>query len=714
MKIKIITLLSILLLITFVLPGPALTSTSSIDFVDTTVHNTAGTSIITANITDTSYDGEHVNTAGAPWENAWNHATTVVDVTTVYVGTTISKPNYWCRTSYFRFDFSEIIALYEAGKEITSIKLKLYCESKDSTGVPGFYFLAKTNGGLNGWYSYADYPYSKISQVVSYASIITEDYLYFEIQDPNYSDLSYIWDDADGIVYFQLIDQSQFYGFQPLEEWSSSKYTYITFADSSTAGTEYDPQIICEYSDVALPRETVARTPGPEYTGGLTGTENVTSIEWDSPRALFSDETARICFVGDPGATVNATMQTSSGTIIDSITDTIKTDGYCPWNVSFSPSLNDWIIVSQYNGVSSTWGRVEPIPDNDNSLNTVNSLVNKNKQYDTKFSNYIIYDDEICKIFWKTNLETTDFTDYSLYLLAGGNNISYNATMQYINDNIFHTFNSDNDFLTQWRYIFFRINDSGTSDSKDGFIINFLKPYVYNSTGFQMPSIRSSSDNLTTTESSYFYLSPSDKGITISLPKTIYNTLEDIPVSIDVGLLSKVSQYLSNVTISIIDSTGNTVKSESTFVSVDKNTRTIKAPLTRGSYTLRLSFFDNTNTPEFTYTYQIPLSINPGSGITPPGTSPNDVWKLFEDFLDSQGWLTDIGKAIIVFIAMIATYYFTRKRKILSVIFPLIIFGIAIISNWIPMWVVALLALSVGLTAYQLLRKKAQGQTNND
>ncbi len=80
-----------------------------------------------------------------------------------------------------------------------------------------------------------------------------------------------------------------------------------------------------------------------------------------------------------------------------------------------------------------------------------------------------------------------------------------------------------------------------------------------------------------------------------------------------------------------------------------------------------------------------------------------------ESSLARRGFLNNTGKYMIIVIGMLVAWVTTRRDKVWSKVFPMGILGFGIIIGWIPVWLVAILALRTGLTIFQFVRRRTEG-----
>lgn len=92
-----------------------------------------------------------------------------------------------------------------------------------------------------------------------------------------------------------------------------------------------------------------------------------------------------------------------------------------------------------------------------------------------------------------------------------------------------------------------------------------------------------------------------------------------------------------------------------------------------------------------------------------PGDEPLDPIGGVDEWLSGIGLANEGGHWLIMLVVMGATFGIFRKSRVLKVVFPLCWLGFFMAVGWIAIWIVVLLALGAGVTAFSLLRKQAAG-----
>jgi len=491
------------------------------------------------------------------------------------------------------------------------------------------------------------------------------------------------------------------------------------------------PYLQINYATPAADRDMEFPTNDTDYTGVIIGDEDISAVDWNTPRAAFNDELIGFRVTGDPGASFGITLYSSAGVIMSSTNNTIKDDGYYHWNSqSVDADFTGWIratAISAYGSTINTeWGRVENIPNNTQRLLTVSAVDTEYPQYDYDFDRYIIYKNGIGTVFWKTNLLVGDLGNYELKILAGGDSSypSWNGTFTYINTEIFKTQYANNLDQAHWRFMMFSpYVDLTGFNTYDGFIQNAAKNYSLNYTGFWQGTIRDGSDNpLTWTDSAYFYLNSPDQGVIIALDDSNSDPGDNHRITITIGEHSKVGTRLTNVSVQLLDYEGTVLSTGSGFVIAGINYVDFTAPMATGDYQMRLSFSDSSLVPDYAYIVDVPFTV--GDAESPdlvespdePG-SLTDWIDTINNYLDKYHLNNSMGHwfLIILLIILIAAIFGVYgKMPLVATVICILIFIGGLYLGWIDPWVIALLSLGAGVTGWIWFRRMAEAKNSKE
>lgn len=631
---------------------------------------------------------------------------------------------YWVKTPTLKFDCDPLIAAVAAGAEIKHIYINLTVNSKylDAGAIP-YYFFAKTTGGWNGWANYADYPHSRVSKPYSYWDFPSSGNISLEILDPNTGDYSYILDDSDGDVYFELIDYYLFSGngadaAQPYFPWQPNVYYQITFDDIDDAGDNYAKMIV-EYAAPAAERVMNELTNDADYPSAPTGSENVTGISWLTPRAAFADELLGFRVEGDPGAAFDYQLIDSYGTILDSGNNTIKVNDCFYWYYEPEINFTGWVKFQARNIwtselTQSQWGRVESPPDSTQRNLSISAYDTYYPQFDNPFSYYWKYKNDVGYLFWKTNLEVGDMGDYAVQIFSGGDTekCMYSANLSTLITDYFKINDSSNNYTAHWRYLMFTPFGSGIN-RYDEMITYLHKDYTLSNCGFWQGTIRQNSDNSTLvwTETADFYLSDINQGVSISI---FDNESGDglLESEINIGNHSKVAARLSGLEIQVLDALGEVYSTTDTFIIEGQNFVSFPQPESAGDYQARFTFYDDDLVPYYQYIRDVSFKLAVGGtgGITPGETpSASGFLAWLGGLLDNYGLDNTAGHWLIIILLLIivaAVFGVYGKMPLVATVICMCIFGFALWAKWVDQWIIVLLAIAAGFTLWRMFRKQ--------
>lgn len=673
------------------------------------VQAATGYSSFTVNVTSSAHDSyAYVSSAGYFPDIAWSKNSGSTSACTCYTSCMPTGDKWNVAHGKMMFDVNGYLPDEES---IVAITMSVYITGKSDTfGGGASYFLCKDDGsGFNAFHDGTKR--GRISSVAGYSSLPASGWYTFTIQDPYYNDYRYIYDDSDGLICFDFMDHYQYYGYAP-GEWDASKTKTVTLGDYGVNPSQ-GAQLTFYYADPAIDRDVVIVVNSANYTGGLSGSENVTGVSWFSPRAAWSDEPLCFAIEGDPGAVFDlASLVTASGETLATVSGDIKVDGDYNWNVDINPDVNDWVrvVVDEW-AVTSAWGRVEPAPST--TMRNLEIYTNDTvfPQYDEDFKSYIVYKDGLFWVYWKTNMEYTDFDLYELRLYAHGDldEVLYSVNMTALTSDIYNTDYAGNEFLSAYRYLpFMPFSTEAGYNFRSGLIQDVGIDYVSYATGFWQPVIAAVSDNtnLTYTHSAPFYLNSEEQGVYISLDHGTYKNGATAEALVQVGNHSKVAEYLSYVLVSVIDSSGVVVSSGNSFVTEGENTIGFVVPDEEGSYQVRFTFYDDDNVNDYSYVHDVPFNVASSGSVSGSGDVPGvDDWTdwvstlLADNNLDNTG-----GHWLVIFILMALVMIFFRHLPLAATIMVIIIFVGALLLGWLDPWVIVLFCIGGGWWLFSFLK----------
>lgn len=533
---------------------------------------------------------------------------------------------------------------------------------------------------------------TRLSNIIAVSSLVVGQKLEFVINQSDWMDYlnesRYTTGDGD-IVWFTIATMNQGLVSQPT--WYENRKAYLAFEDT---GYDDPPSLYLSYIEPIPDREQATETNDDEADPDfVTGNETCDSVDWRTLRCAWGGDSIWFDFQGDAGAELSLALLDINDTVIDAKSDSIRVDGHYYWETETPTDFDGYIKATDYNsGVTSIWGYSKPNPIEMQPLYCY-SYSSDHPAWDTPFNSFIVNDNDVMFIYWKTNLTDSDLDDYSLELWATSDNtsVSYNGTMQYLIDNYYLNTNSDNDGQVYWEYALFSPNITQTGyETYDGLIQDLDLIYNYSTSGFYTPVIADAAGNsYTISHSDYYYLTNVNQGLSISLDKHAYSAGQTMTSTITVGRDSKIGTDLTYLTVYTIDEDNNI---HTTYSSVQTGTNTIEidAPTNPGDYRIFYTF-SNEDNPLYEYTTYLKFSIGKGTledgDILGGFQRQLDVWNL-----DNPGghWIALIAGMLLLFFAFYASHT-------LRLVVPLILFAAACATQWIDPLFVILLAILCGV-----------------
>lgn len=482
--------------------------------------------------------------------------------------------------------------------------------------------------------------------------------------------------------------------------------------------TGNSPYLTFNYATPAVARVVIIDDNDP-VNPMPDGDEVADNITWGSPRCAFADEDLWFKCNGESGANITLQLLSDTGLLLDTVTDSIRTDGVYNWAIpheTFSPDTSSWVRAYELNSrIYSTWGRVEPEPSDSMELLKTYAVDTEYPQYDYDFNQYIVYKNDLMYIYWKTNLAIGDMTSYYFRIWPGGDgdNPAWQNAMSWINENVYQC-DSENYYLAHWRYLIFTPMETLSGfNNRDGLVQNLDIDYLSENTGFLESVI---TDNLgvsiTLTHSCHYYLMDESEGVTVSVSKPSYDAGETMTVTVTAGQKSKIPTKLDSVLIWIINDGGALVATGNGDISSGSADIDIVLPQIEGDYQVRAIFYNDEITPYYRYIHDIPFGI--GAGNTGDDDEDGGGGQSIIDNIG--GWLGRLGLNnagghwLALILGMLALFMLCYKSQVMRVVFPLCLFAAAIIFGWIDIWFVILLAFGAGVFIFSMLRKKTTGQ----
>lgn len=675
----------------------------------------------TANITIIdAYDMGWVNSGWDTWaNNSIENTPTVVDNSPgVYWQQRLTPSNHWIMGWYaVSANFTPVQDAVDAGLDVGDIVLHLYVQSPVNeyawqqtfgvyTGSPAnSKSLVQTDA--NNWYPDGEL---YTPDAINFADISFPGWLDFRLQDVTTADRDYILNDADGVVTFYFMTASQATRSDPVD--SGAAHTKGLTVSSYDTGTNR-PYISYSYVQGTTDR-TINRDTNAGVDATTDGTETADNITWVSPRAGYADEGIALKVNGDSGAPISLELQDGDGNVLDTVEDSIRTDGNYDYYTDLADSWYGWVrLVETNNNLYSTWGYQMPAPDDDQPGNTLSAVNTEYPQYDFAFSRFLTYENDAFVLHWKTNVQDDELADHNLQIWPNGDNTTpmLNRTLDWLNDNYYNSDN--NDALIAWRYMILTPNiEGGGFDTKDGLIYNLGKNYGVSYSGFMQGVILDNTNNteLTTTHSCYWYLPTENDGLKFATDRQVYGRGDTMKVQLTVGDKSKIKDNLPDLTISILTEAGGTVASYDEYYDYGFNEWSYTVPASAGYYEVRFTFSGD----DVTWSYIKDIQF--GQGGAQPHTTISGEDGLLDkaaNLLDRAGMDDTIGHWLVTIGAMILLFFLFSDDKILRLIMPLLVLCAALVTSFIDTWVVVLVALAAGGAIWGIIRRVLLGRSSD-
>ncbi len=488
--------------------------------------------------------------------------------------------------------------------------------------------------------------------------------------------------------------------------WESLANFELKWFSADTAGIDYDPKLVVTYMEDSDERNT--DIPGNSAEGAGEGGA-ITGIVWESLRCAYADEGIAFTISGAVNESIELELRSESGGVLASQNDKIRTDGYYRWSADVADSFEGFVYVIEVgSAVISDWGYVAKAPDSSQVVGNVYARYTKHPPYDYEFKDYMVGQENLQVVHWKTNLEVADMANYSFRVWFEGDSSDekYNQTMAWLLDNYWENSYSNNDYMAHWRFILFVTDMQEGFDDKDGLILDFNESYGWDTRGMYQPLIYEDGvEEFSTTKSAYWYLL--DEPLVLMLNKVRYVINEDVILNMDVGDTG-LRDYWYLIKAELIDSEGGVVKTKDLSISGDAMSIVLDGWMINDNYEVRVIL-----SGAISYDYVRDLSLVIGGGGDDDGGGfgggDTNVKLWLEDSLDSLGLNNAPGYWIAIMVVMGVAFYGFRRSEVLRVLVPLLILGLGMVIGWIETWIIVLLALGAGVTIFMLLRKRIAG-----
>lgn len=431
--------------------------------------------------------------------------------------------------------------------------------------------------------------------------------------------------------------------------------------------------------------------------------DDITGISWLTPRCAFNDEQAGFRVEGEAGCPFTAQMVGANDTVLDEVTDTIRTNDYYLWY----PSLGGYTgkfrceVVGELNG---TWGWSEEYTNAGSMRTFAMQLENEQTSWSTDIQDYEVSDAEIVMAwYWLSGIEEGELSTTTLTIRQGGPR-SNDIYSEYLDDLVINYMECDdscNYFLVASRYILASMGE--LEDDLDDLIINLNSPLVALNKGYYYARIYKAGEGLLIPVSAYWYVDICDLvscppvcDLAIYVVEGEWAVGESIPIMVlndeDLDFYNR----FRDISLSIVGSSEDPVTG---IINSEQYTITIVRPADAITAYLEISTtFDD-------YVHHSYLTLPEEGGGTPvipplPGLPDwGDWWDWLVDFFSTTWghWL------LLIILMAIACLIFYRKHHTVALILCLAFIGFGIVIGWIDAWLVILLAITGGLIIWRMV-----------
>lgn len=609
----------------------------------------------------------------------------------------------------FRFPLGSL----PADAQITDAKLWLWCSAKSDTyaAYTDFYFSGYiTDDGPEGTWNEndngnwstkrADGSGGRATAVYRYSDLTAGAYLMMEI--PNHDKAL----TPDGsYVYFEVMTEYAALGYQP-SYVSEANGARISF-DTTFANTKLQVTYLSEPAD----RLPALHTNAAVYATPL-GTETADNITLETLKCMYDDETVSFLVNGQPGANVTLTMYDENDLTIATHSDTVRVDGIYSWQETLTDITGFVRVHESINDIWSEWVSIQPAPDDSQMTNLVYSAVTDYPQYFEPFDTYVVDDGDYMYVHWKTNMDgSTDLSTYALELWSNGNEATplYNKSLQTMADDYYSGTAANHENLLHWRYAVFTPQSTETMPDYGGIVQDLsMGDSKYFRQGFIQSVLTQTADGAEAApcHSAYWYLTGAEQGVKITIADSKVESDEKNHVKITIGEQCKVPDLLA-------DAAYVETNTRITEMLPEVGDNLVEIPVQpEGTHIAYVHLKSNDQTYEYIYGVSY-LVVADGQGVGGSdgggGESDSDIWQTIEDWLGDRGWLSSIGKYILIFALAIILYLLSRKNRVVAAVLAIIPIVLGIIVGWINPWVIALVAVGVGFIVFKALRKTTVG-----
>ena len=509
----------------------------------------------------------------------------------------------------------------------------------------------------------------------------------------NYRGLSEINTTGKTVMWARSVAEA--IGYEP--SWAGSNAASYIKVDTAYGGG-YEPELVVEYTTGNSSRTVATNTNAGEGGSG----NDLTEINWMTPRCIWDDETPGFEILGEAGCPFRAKVTNGALTIAEITGQTIKTDGTYYWYPDIQGYSGNKLrceatetTAGHTDTILSTWGWSESYVDAGACESWSKYMEQKESSWRRSEKDYRIGGPaEVLKFYWASNMVEGDIADCELDLRQAGatQRSIYNSTIADLLDNYYLCEDADNDNLISSRYILASMGD--VTDTLDGLIIDLDNSLVNANKGIYYLNISQLDDYKLDAVSGYLYMAQNELSITES-----YEGEGDYQVAIDNSVNIGFQANLSAISLEIKE---GELSRQTTDDTLDSSAKIIMAHwLGEGDWNLLLTLSKTGENFEYRRLWdatQGPGGEEGGGGGGFP--MPGDWWD----------WLTTgVGRWVLLILCIALEALMFHKHKEVVVILACCLLAVWIVLEWVDLWLVVLLALGAGLSVWAMLRRKTQG-----
>jgi len=549
--------------------------------------------------------------------------------------------------------------------------------------------------------------------------------LFFGVSSPtdfrNVNWLPQVYKYADGTGWTFYTDQWDFGGSVNLMNVTYSTTWCVPIAQAPGNGVIYlmPGTMTTTHSNIKMERvyglavsQNIAQFPAYHTTGTAVTSGTVTGITWTTPRAAFQDEQFGFTFAATANLVMKPQVVDSKGTVIvPQVTLQNGTDGGQVWNnLNFPANFTGFFkCVETVTGVTSTWGYCTYA-----KVAGFTSPKSYAKYLDTTardISNFYSADSDMNIMAWRTTLGTGDMGSYEFRIFLNDTTSVYGLNYSDMNSVYFQTVYSANNGMANTRYVLFEFNAPTGYNSYDSLIVNLALPITTGANnGFYDGCLVQTSDHVTkyTTPFSVYWYVQQSYVITAKMDKNSYAPNESAQIKISIASIAVAFTLYDTLKYYVVNSAGTAVTTQTVGSHNQEYDSTLIVPATADSYNFKAELSKAGGSVPATYAlYAFKVT---GSA------APTDPLKAGESALGNIGMNNTWGKMAVVIVAMVFIFLVcvigTKGSKvgvILGSIMAMMVFGLGLVTGWLPWVIIVALALGGGIFLVKAILSMRQG-----